>query len=153
MMAAGYSHKLEGFNMIICQVDAWLSGMRKEDIERELELLGEVFAALEGELIGAEVCVDHGRLVAYARAESELVVSDIFEVFHFTVERIAYLGWSHGTHVDFSRPAPEGTWRYRPAPAPAPAQSQPAAPPANARPAQASLCRAQSPPRPPKACG
>jgi len=116
--------------MIICQVDAWLSAMGKEDAERELALLEEVLAALDGELIGAEVGADSGRLVAYVRAESELQVSDIFEVFHFTVERIAYLGWPHEARVDFAPPASQGTWRYRPArpalaAAPAPGKSPP----------------------------
>lgn len=121
--------------MIICQVDAWLYAMTKQDIERELELLGEVLVALEGELIGAEVSMDQGHLLAYVCAESELVVNDIFEVFHFTVERIACLGWAHETHIDLSRPASEGAWRYLP---PQPAEPRPQAaaiPPAGARPA------------------
>jgi hypothetical protein len=113
--------------MIICQVDAWLCAMGHEDIERELGLLGEVLAALDGELIGAEVGTDQGRLVAYVRAESELVVSDIFEAFQFTVERIAYLGWSHETQIDLNRPATQGMWRYRPAEPPS-AAVQPTTP-------------------------
>jgi hypothetical protein len=118
--------------MIICQVDAWLTAMGKDDIEQELGLLGEVLAALDGELIGAEVGTDHGRLVAYVRAESELAVSDIFEAFHFAVERIACLGWSHETQIDFNRPAGQGMWRYWPAQPALPPSA--ALPPANARP-------------------
>jgi hypothetical protein len=117
--------------MIICQVDAWLSAMGKDAIERELGMLEEVLAALEGELIGAEVGTDLGRLVAYVRAESELQVSDVFEAFHFAVERIAYLGWSHETSVDFTPSASQGMWRYRPVRSANPA----AVPPASARPA------------------
>lgn len=100
--------------MIVCQVDAWLCAMRKEDIERELELLAEVLASLDGELISAEVGASQDRLLAYVRAESELAVNDIFEVFHFTIERIAYLGWPHETPVDYDRPIAQGAWRYRP---------------------------------------
>ena len=102
--------------MITCQVDAWFSAMRKEDVERELEMLVEVLDALDGEFLGAEVGIEQGRILAYVRTESELVVHDIFEVFHFfTVERIACLGQSHETQVDFDRPASPGAWQYRPA--------------------------------------
>lgn len=99
--------------MVIFQVDAWFSAMAKEDAEQELKVVAEVFAALEGELIGAEVGLQ-GRLLAYVRAESELMVSDVFEASHFTVEQIVYLGWSHETSIDLSRPASHGTWKYRP---------------------------------------
>ena len=100
--------------MIVCQVDAWLNAMRKEDVERELDLLGEVMEALEGELISAEVSADNTRLLAYLRVESELQASDIFEVFHFSVERIACLGWSAEPRADISRPPGPGAWRYLP---------------------------------------
>jgi hypothetical protein len=88
--------------------------MRKEDIERELELLGEVLASLDGELISAEVSASQDRLLAYVRAESELAVNDIFDGFDFTVERIAYLGWPHEKPVDHDRPMVQGAWRYQP---------------------------------------
>lgn len=100
--------------MIICQVEARVSGMEKEDIERELRLLEDVLAALDGELIGAEVGVDQRSLVAYVRAESELIVSDIFEASDFTAERIAYVGPALDARVDTDRPASRGMWRYRP---------------------------------------
>jgi hypothetical protein len=100
--------------MIICQVDARVSGMGKEDIERELRLLEDVLAALDGELIGAEVGVDQQSLVAYVRAESELIVGDIFEASNFTAERIAYLGQALDTPIDANRPVRLGMWRYRP---------------------------------------
>lgn len=100
--------------MIICQVDAVVSNMEKKDIERELRLLEEVFAALDGELIGAEVGIDQRGLVAYVRAESELVVSDVFEASDFTAERIAYLGPAPDTAIDVNRPASREVWRYRP---------------------------------------
>lgn len=108
--------------MIICQVDMQVQAMGQEDIEQELKVVGEVLAALDGELLGAEV--GDGFIVAYVCAESELVVSDLFEASHFTVERIAYLGPSHEAHLDFSRPVRQGMWRYRPAP---PAMPQAAA--------------------------
>jgi len=101
--------------MIICQVDARVSTLGKEAIERELGVLEEVFAALDGELIGAEVGVEWQRLVAYVRAESELVVSDVFEASLFAAERIVCLGWSHEARVDLDRPA-LGVWQYRPQP-------------------------------------
>ena len=110
--------------MIICEVDAWVSSMEKEGIEDLLRLTEEELAALDGELIGAEVGMGHGRLVAYVRAESELVVNSIFEVCGFTIERVAYLGPSPETHIDFNRLASQGTWRYRPA---SPARLQAAA--------------------------
>jgi hypothetical protein len=102
--------------MIICRVDAWFSAMEEKDIKEELKVVEKVLAALDGELIGAEVGTAQRRLVVHVRAESELVVSDIFEASHFTVEHIACLGWSYETPVDFDRPAACGTWRYRPAP-------------------------------------
>jgi hypothetical protein len=111
--------------MIIFQVDARVSAMGKEDIEQELKVLGEVFVALDGELIGAEVGMERQLLVAYVRAESELVVGDVFEASLFPAEQIVCLGWAHEAHVDLDRPASQGAWRYRPA--------QPAGPQAAAR--------------------
>jgi len=100
--------------MIICQVDAILSGMDKLEIEQELQLVGDVLEALEGELLCAEVRTDQKSFVAYVRAESELVVSDIFDACCFTVEQILYLGPAHETDIDCSRQATHLTWRYRP---------------------------------------
>lgn len=102
--------------MIICQVDARISDMSMEEIEQELELLGEVLAALDGELISVEVCPERRSLTAYLRSESELVVSDIFEATGFVAEQIVYLGPSHPP-IDFNRPLARSMWRYRPAPA------------------------------------
>lgn len=110
--------------MIICQVDARASGMGKEDIERELRLLEDVMAALDGELIGAEVGVDQQSLVVYLRVESELIVSDIFDASDFTAERIAYLGQAIDTHIDANRPTRRGMWRYRPRLMPPAGQNQ-----------------------------
>lgn len=101
--------------MIICQVDAILSGMDKEDIEQELQLVGDVLEALEGELLCAEVRTDQNSFVAYVCAESELVVSDIFDACCFTVEQILYLGPAHETHIDCNRSSSQLTWQYRPA--------------------------------------
>lgn len=77
--------------MIICQVDAQVLAMGKEDIEQELQAVGEVLAAIGGELIHADFSMGHGYLVAYVCAESELVVSDIFDASYFKVESILYL--------------------------------------------------------------
>lgn len=107
-----YYHIIGRFVMIILQVDARVSSMRQEDIEQELQLLGEVLAALDGELISAEVNGDQQSLVAYVCAESELMVSDVFEASYFIAERIVYLGPSPDTHIDFNRPTSRGTWRY-----------------------------------------
>jgi hypothetical protein len=89
--------------MIICQVDARITGLAMEDVDEELRLLGEVLAALDGELIGAVVYREQQSLVAYVRAESELAVSDIFDATHFAAERIAYLGPGAEAGLDFNR--------------------------------------------------
>lgn len=106
--------------MIICQIDARIPGMGREEVEEELALLGEVLAALDGELVGAEVSADGAGLTAYARAESELALSDIFDATPFAAERIAYLGPAAGVRLDLARPPALGNWRYRPRPQAAP---------------------------------
>lgn len=100
--------------MIICQVDAWFATMGKEEVERELKVLEEVLAAIDGELIGAEVRMAQGRILAYVRAESELVVGDIFEASHFNAEGIACVGWHQEALAGFDRSANEETWQYPP---------------------------------------
>lgn len=89
--------------MIICQVDAGFSAMGKEDIEQELKAVEEVFAVMGGELVHADVSMGHGCLVAYVRAESELVVSDIFDASHFTVGSITYLKPSHEACINLPK--------------------------------------------------
>ena len=100
--------------MIICQVDAWFSAMGKEDVERELKVVEEVLAAIDGQLLGAEVRTAQGRILAYVRAESELVVGDVFEASYFNVERIARLGWRQEARIPFEHPANQDAWRYPP---------------------------------------
>lgn len=91
--------------MIICQVDARFSAMGQEDIEQELKVIEDVLTAFGGELVYADVNMNHGRLVAYARAESELMVSDILEASYFTVETITYLKNLH-SHKPSQMPCP-----------------------------------------------
>jgi hypothetical protein len=86
--------------MIICQVDARFYAMGEKDIEQELKVIEEVLAVIGGELIHANVSMSHGCLVAYVRAESELLVSDIFDASCFTVDNITYLKPSHEIHTD-----------------------------------------------------
>lgn len=84
--------------MIICQVDANFSAMDKENVEQELKVVGEVLAAIDGELIHADISMGHRHLVAYLRVESELLASDIFEASYFAAESITYLGPSRESH-------------------------------------------------------
>lgn len=86
--------------MITCQVDAKVSGMGQEEIGQELLLLGEVLAALDGELLSANAD-GLGSLIAYVRAESEMLIYEVFEASRFIAERIAYLGPPFGGQADF----------------------------------------------------
>ena len=89
--------------MIICQVDARAASMGKEDIEQELRVIGNVLAAIGGELIDADISMRHGHIVAYVRAESELVVNDIFEASFFSIDQIVYLGPIHAAQNEGER--------------------------------------------------
>lgn len=84
--------------MIICQIDARFSAIDKEDVEQELKVIGDVLAAIDGELIHADISMGHRHLVAYLRVESELVACDIFEASYFAAESIVYLGPSRESH-------------------------------------------------------
>jgi hypothetical protein len=96
---------LEELAMTIYQVDAQVSAMGKEEIEQELKVIEDVLAVIGGELIDADVSMGYGYLIAYVRAESELLVSDLFEASFFTVDQISCLGPLNRIYRDFCRPA------------------------------------------------
>ena len=89
--------------MIIFQVDAQVSRMGKEDIEHELKVIEDMLAATDGKLIKAAVSMDDRYLVACVCAESNWMVSDIFDASDFTVEKISYLGLSHEAHINLPK--------------------------------------------------
>jgi hypothetical protein len=105
---------LEELAMTIYQVDAQVSTMGKEEIEQELKVIEDVLAVIGGELIDADVGMGHGYLIAYVRADSELLVSDLFEASFFTVDKITCLGPLHRNYIDYYRPAqsfsPPSAW-------------------------------------------
>jgi hypothetical protein len=105
--------------MNIFQIDTRISAMSKNDIEQELGVIGDVLAAVGGELIGAEVRANPRHqvtyLMIYVRAESELMVSDIFECSYFSMGRISCLNSAADILTDFKQPANAGQWQYQPA--------------------------------------
>jgi hypothetical protein len=90
--------------MIICQIDAQISGMNREDIEHELKVIEDLLMLSGGELIDADISLRHSCLVAYVRAESELIVNDIFEASVFIVDQVFYLGPLHASYREFESP-------------------------------------------------
>lgn len=102
--------------MIICQVEArFPSAMSMEEVEQELKLIDDVLEAIDGNLIGAKVNMPNRRILAYVRAESELMVGKIFASSYFTADRIAGLGWQQEAleGIEYcGRSVNEETWLY-----------------------------------------
>jgi len=78
-------------------------------------VIEDVLAVIGGELIDADINTRHGYLAAYVRAESEFVISDVFEASFFTVDQITYLGPIHEAYSDVNRSEGQGSWQCRPA--------------------------------------
>jgi hypothetical protein len=87
--------------MIMCQVDARTIVMGQHEIQQELKIITDVLQAIGSELVDADVNSSDGTLVAYVRAQSELVINDVFEASFFKVDSITYLGPIHEPYNDF----------------------------------------------------
>ena len=87
--------------MMTYQVDARFPLMEKEDIDKELNVIGDALDAIGSELIRADLSMDHNYLAIYICTESALIANDILEASDFTIEQIAYLKPRQIAHIKF----------------------------------------------------